>query len=191
MNAPTQDWLLANQRDLAAAIEALRLRLEQAHSKTEGDVQASPAVGEDVRPSTLQGLAESLGLSSFESSVLLLAAARELSSRFAATLAQLNGGRPWPTFSLALALLPGAHWSALAPDAPLRAWRLIELIGEGGLAERELRIDEPVLHWLAGLDVGDPVLAPPVRAGRATAPAPLRRGRAAWPARASARVRCR
>jgi hypothetical protein len=160
MNAPTQDWLLTNQRDLAAAIEALRLRLQQVRDCADGDVRAVPAGQGDSLPPTLQALSESLGLSSFEASTLLLAAARELSSGFAETLAQVNGGRPWPSFSLALALLPNAHWSALAPDAPLRAWRLIELVGDGGLADRELRIDESVLHWLTGLDASDALLAP-------------------------------
>ena len=41
--------------------------------------------------------------------------------------AQGNHQRPWPTFSLALASLAEAHWSALTPAAPLRRWRLIEV----------------------------------------------------------------
>jgi hypothetical protein len=160
MNAPSGNGLLANQRDLAAALEALRLSLERARDAEPGDAKADIPAPDYLCPPSLCVLSELLGLSSFERSVLLLAAGRELSGSFAATLAQLNGGRPWPTFSLALALLSDAHWSALAPDAPLRSWRLIELVGEGGLPERELRIDEPVLHWLTGLDGHDERIAP-------------------------------
>ena len=159
MNAPQRDWTVANQRDLAAALEAVRLELERARDGTPDEAGAIRGADE-MCPPTLRFLSESLGLSSFERSVLLLAAGRELSGSFAATLARLNGGRSWPTFSLALALLPDAHWSALAPDGPLRSWRLIELTGEGGLPERELRIDEQVLHWLTGLDGEDERLAP-------------------------------
>ena len=160
MNAPSGDWLLANQRDLAAALEALRLGLERARHAVPGEAMSNLPVVEDICAPSLRRLSDALDLSSFERTVLLLAAGRELSGSFAATLAQLNGGRAWPTFSLALALLPGAHWSALAPEAPLRAWRLIEMLGEGGLPERELRIDEAVLHWLTGLDGHDERLAP-------------------------------
>ena len=108
---------------------------------------------------TLARLCEAFGLSAFERDVLLLAAGRELSGEFAATLAEINGGRAFATFGLALAALPGAHWSALSPGAPLRAWRLVEAIGDAGLTQRELRIDEPILHWLTGVAAPDERLA--------------------------------
>jgi hypothetical protein len=155
MNAPANDWLLANQRELAAALDAMRIALEQV-----SDAAVSPlAPAGEGCPPRLAALTAALELSPFERNVLLLAAGRELSGQFAAALARLNGGRPWLTFSLALALLPGAHWSALTPGAPLRAWRLLDAVGEGGLTERELRIDEPILHWLTGLDADDERLA--------------------------------
>src|SRR6266498_3659797 len=54
-------------------------------------------------------------------------------------------------FGLALAALPGAHWSALSPTGPLRRWRLIE-VGEGpSLVASPLRLDERILHFVAGL----------------------------------------
>src|SRR5262249_61081118 len=56
-----------------------------------------------------------------------------------------------PTFALALAALPGAHWSALAPGAPLRGWRLVELRG-AGLTSAPLRLDERILHFLTGIN---------------------------------------
>src|SRR5207245_1875401 len=71
-------------------------------------------------------------MSAFERSVLLLCAGIELDSAFAPLCAAAQGeaGRNFPTFSLALAALPDAHWSALTPAAPLRRCRLIE-VGAG------------------------------------------------------------
>ena len=50
-----------------------------------------------------------------------------------------------------MAALPEAHWSALTPAAPLRRWRLMELGAGDTLTTSPLRIDERVLHYLAGV----------------------------------------
>ncbi|UCF90306.1 MAG: ATP-binding protein [Desulfobacterales bacterium] len=92
------------------------------------------------------------GLSPFERDLLLLCAGTELDSRMADLCALCQGDplRRTPTFGLALAVLPEAHWSALTPDGPLRYWRLIE-VGPGDfLTTSPLRIDERILHYLAG-----------------------------------------
>jgi len=97
-----------------------------------------------------------LGLSSFERQVLLLAAAVELDSNVAALAAALQESPdPRPTFGLSLAVLPDAHWDALAPQSPLRRWRLLEPGPGSTLASRPLRIDERILHYLAGIDAPD------------------------------------
>jgi hypothetical protein len=59
--------------------------------------------------------------------------------------------RNYPTFSLALSLFPEAHWSALTPAAPLRGWRLIEVGSGTALTQLPLRIDERILHHIAGV----------------------------------------
>jgi len=162
-------WLARNQAALAAAIARLRERLT---GFAADGVVPSDGDAETESP-TLARLCEAFGLSAFERDVLLLAAGRELSGEFAATLAEVNGGRAYATFGLALAALPGAHWSALSPGAPLRAWRLVEAIGDAGLTQRELRIDEPILHWLTGVAAPDERLAgfiAPVRAAARLAP---------------------
>jgi hypothetical protein len=84
---------------------------------------------------------------------LLLCAGVELDSTFAALCAAVQGDarRTHATFSLALATLPGAHWSALTPAAPLRRWRMIEVASGDSLTHSPLRIDERVLHYLAGV----------------------------------------
>ena len=65
------------------------------------------------------------GLTSFERKIVVLCAAAELDGRFGEVLgtAQDDPARAYPTFGLALAAFPDAHWSALTPWAPLRRWR--------------------------------------------------------------------
>ena len=102
--------------------------------------------------SALDYLCNAFGLTQFERQVLLLCAGVELS----ASLAQLCGAAQgeqfmYPTFSLALAVFPDARWDALAPVAPLRRWRLIEVVSSDSLTQSRLRIDERVLHYLTGV----------------------------------------
>lgn len=98
----------------------------------------------------LDALAARLGLTDFESRIVLLCAGVELDAGFADRVQRLGGC----TFSLALAALPGAHWSALRPSGALRAWRLVELGGHS-ITRAPLRLDEPLLHWLCGLEFED------------------------------------
>jgi ATP-dependent 26S proteasome regulatory subunit len=104
-------------------------------------------------PPALETLCAAFGLSSFERNVLLLCAGMELDSTFAEhfAAAQNDPQRAYPSFGLALAALPEAHWSALPPAAPLRYWRLVEVAGGDTLMTGRLRIDERVLHHLAGM----------------------------------------
>ena len=107
-------------------------------------------------PPTLDIVCRSFGLTKFERDLLLLCAGVELDSSFAALLAQAHGGNLLgtilsPTFGLALAILDDPHWSALSPASSLRRWRLIEVIDGKTLTSSPLRIEESVLHYLAGV----------------------------------------
>lgn len=110
-------------------------------------------------PSALDHLCDALSLSPFERDVLVLCAGVELDGSFASLCASAQGDarRNFPTFSLALAALPEAHWNALTPAASLRRWRLIEIAPNTAdtLAHTPLRIDERVLHHLAGVSYLD------------------------------------
>jgi hypothetical protein len=113
----------------------------------------------------LERLCAVFGLSSFERDVLLLCAGVELEASMAALVAEIQAGRAVPTFGLALAALPEAHWSALTPAAPLRRWHLLEL-GPGEhltcgetLTTSPLRLDERILHFLTGVFYLDERLA--------------------------------
>ena len=111
--------------------------------------------------SALKRLCQTLCLSAFEVSVLLLCAGAELEATWGplCAAAQADPQRTFPTFGLALALFPGAHWSALTPDAPLRRWQLIRLNPDQPLTSSPLRIDERILHYLLGLTYLDETLA--------------------------------
>jgi hypothetical protein len=151
-------WIEANQAYVTAALGVVESRLQGALARVEGGDRlkaaqdALAAAGAMSPPPALTRIRDLFGLSPFQSDVLMLSAAVELSSAIARMCAELHGDprRTSASFGLALALLPGAHWSALAPDAPLRRWRLIEL-GDGGLTEACLRIDERLLHEVIGV----------------------------------------
>ncbi len=69
--------------------------------------------------------------------------------------------RPYPTFSLALALFADAAWDALAPHRPLRDWRLIEISQPNAtpLTVSALRADERITNYVKGLNALDDRLA--------------------------------
>jgi hypothetical protein len=154
--AETVDWQTANQRHLVAALALVRSFLERHAGAGEGD----EGLGEELRLAAqavpgqpaLDALTEAFGLSHFERDIVLLCAGIELDSSFASVCAAAQGDprRAYPTFGLALATLPDAHWSALGPDGPLRRWRLVETVSADALTANPLRINEQTLHYLAG-----------------------------------------
>jgi hypothetical protein len=168
---PSSGWYLANQRALSAALQGLREALKQVVKSPAGeslhpiewaDLAQSDA-GEMDPPPALEMLCVRFGLSPFERLLLLTCAGVELDAAFPSVLASAQGDpeRTYPTFSLALACLPDAHWSALSPQAPLRHWRLIE-VASGGITPltlSPLRIDERVLNYLVGVQHLDERLA--------------------------------
>jgi hypothetical protein len=169
-------WEQDNQRALVAALGDVRAALERHMARARGEQPAEPAEASaaDAGGSALAQLCAVFGLTPFERAVLLLCAGVELDSGFAALCAEAQGEpqRPQPTWSLALAALPGAHWSAITPGGPLRRWRLVEVLPAATLTLSPLKIDERVLHFLAGVAAPDerlagvvtPVAAQPVAA---------------------------
>ena len=176
----TSDWTAANQRYLMAALAVVRAALARHAGEDDGRAAAERALAEAAAampsPAALDVVAARFGLSPFERDVLLLCAGIELDSTLAAAVARAQGdpARTQPTFSLALAAFPAAHWNAMTPAAPLRRWRLIE-VGNGAVVTASpLRIDERVLHYLAGvqhLDERLTALVEPVQRVSELAPA--------------------
>jgi hypothetical protein len=159
-----QDWTDANQRLLVAEFARIKARLAGGDTQA-AEHSANVAYTRLPPASALDHLVDSFDLSAFERDVLLLCAGVEMDSNLAALCASMHGNPQWTyaTFSLALAALDGAHWSALSPIRPLRRWRLLETSDESGLANARLRIDERVLHFLAGINYLDIRLEPLLR----------------------------
>jgi ATP-dependent 26S proteasome regulatory subunit len=145
-------WEERNQLYLVRAFTSLRRRLGEAiETNSESADEATASMDP---PAAIDALTAAFALSSFERDVLLLLAGVEMDSKLASLCAEIAGRnrRNAVTFSLAMSVLPDPHWSALAPSAPLRRYRLIEMEGNHGLTSAPLRIDERVLHYLAGVN---------------------------------------
>jgi len=163
-------WEEANQRRLAAEVARVRATVERLLEPERAPAPEPPAPPGGPA-AAVDSLAAAFGLTPFERDVLLLAAGVELDGSLAAVCARAQPelGVGAPTFSLALAALEGAHWSALSPDRPLRRWRLLDLSDSGSLVAAPLRVDERVLHFLAGVRTSDERLhgiARPLEPGR-------------------------
>jgi len=151
-------WHEENQRRLVADVARVRMLLEaHAEGRAEAETREEPSTAP-----ALDALCRSFRLSPFERDVLVLCAAMELDGDFGQACAEAHHdpARGYPTFGLALAALPDAHWSALAPSSPLRAWRLIQLAPGDLVTTAWLRIDETALHFLAGTFTLDERLEP-------------------------------
>jgi len=165
-NMPTT-WTKANQQYLTAEIHRIRTLLEavaatgaerqqavaQETAQRQGEIPAAGMENRLTPPAALDQLCHIFNLSDFERDIVVLCAAIELDSSFSSLCAgiQESSQHPWPTFSLALAVLPNAHWSAFAPDAPLRYWRLLNMTPSQTLVTSPLHIDEQILHYLTGI----------------------------------------
>jgi hypothetical protein len=156
MNKGRVEWTERSRAALALALDDLRARLAASPGAAP---PPAPAIPED---SALGRLLRKFGLSPFERDLLLLAAGVETDSRVAKTMSDRQGdsSRYRPTYSLALATLPGAHWSALSPDGVLRRAKLIRLGDSSGLVDAPIGIEEAVLHALNGLVAPDERLRP-------------------------------
>jgi ATPase family associated with various cellular activities (AAA) len=169
-SASTMPWHEANQQYLVDALTPIREALTRGRDQQSPEAQSSKrstrgTSGKTRRnsparldaPPALERLCAALGLSAFERAVLLMCAGAELAADFASVIAKAHGDphRTAPTFGLALAALPDPHWSALVPAAPLRRWRLIDVGPGETLTSSSLRIDERILHYLAGVSYLD------------------------------------
>ena len=176
-------WLAANGEFLAASVAWLRELLLQngqgQHAQARPTAAAAAAASDRlgvlaaaahdaaarcVPPPALVALGQRTGLSRFEQDVLLLCAATELDPSIRALCAGVHGhdALAYPTFALALTVLPDPVWEALSPDGALRDQRLIEIDRARGesLISSPLRTDERIVNHLKGLDHLDARLHP-------------------------------
>ncbi|PZD70857.1 ATP-dependent zinc metalloprotease FtsH [Acaryochloris thomasi RCC1774] len=168
-SSKSDDWDKLNRRDLVAAIDGVFKTLHDYVDESKNHTSShrfrsntSNAVhSQEVNmsvPTALEQVCKHFGLTDFERSVLLLCAGTELDTRFQPLYAKAHGTsshRYYPTFGLALSVLPNPHWSALISNGPLRHWNLIRLGQGDALTNRSLYIDERILHYLVGTQAID------------------------------------
>ncbi|OHD00289.1 MAG: hypothetical protein A2885_23195 [Sphingopyxis sp. RIFCSPHIGHO2_01_FULL_65_24] len=106
----------------------------------DGGKAAPPRTRADV-------IAERFGLDAFGRNLLLLGAWAALDPVAGDRIAALQGdpGRTVPSLGLALVKLPGANWSALGADAPLRGFGLIRIDSREGLGATPFSLAEALL----------------------------------------------
>jgi ATPase family associated with various cellular activities (AAA) len=155
--APDELWTSANQAFLSAALAVTAGRVAGDDVRTE-QRRCAELVGRMATPPALHAIADGFGLSGFERETLLLAAGVELDTKVAQACARAHGdpARPYATFSLAMARLQDPHWTAVSPASPLRRWHLVELAHPEVPTASAMRVDERVLHALAGIGYLDP-----------------------------------
>jgi hypothetical protein len=140
-------WIEANRRHLIASIGAVRGSLG-------ATAEPAPVAASALAPpAALDRLSAAFGLSRFERDLVVLAAGVELDPALRTLVDTSAHGAL--TLGFAMAALPGAHWSALTPIAPLRRFRLVELDSGASLSQARIRIDERVLHFLVGVPAFD------------------------------------
>lgn len=133
---PAQTWIDKNQKYLVTCTNEIKTLLKNHVEKVTGvepevlKPESLPEWSEKIPPA-IETVCEIFGLTYFERSLLLLCAGFELDSEIPLLCARAQGNKnmTYPTFGLALAALPEAHWSALTSDRPLRGFRLIRLAG--------------------------------------------------------------
>jgi hypothetical protein len=157
-------WADANHAHLVAEFARLKIQLGLKNSESQTPVAQlfqDELETPELAPAIVR-LVELFGLSPFERDLLLLCAGVEMDSELAARCAenQSPAQRPYVTFGLAIASLAEPHWSAFTPSRPLRRFRLLELVNNAGLTASPVRIDERILHYLAGINLLEPALEP-------------------------------
>ena len=157
-------WFEANQRYLMAEVSKIRQALERKVAEAAAQTPSTPPELLSERheqnlesASKVDTLCQRFGLSKFERQLLLLCAGTELSRAFAPLCAALHGNpqQAYPTFGLAFSLFPEGAWAAITPEAPLRRWRMLEVMAGAELTHSPLRIDEHILHYLMGIPSSD------------------------------------
>ncbi|WP_322746146.1 hypothetical protein [Nostoc sp. LEGE 06077] len=162
------NWYIANQRYLMDLISQTRQVLErliegkeqgQENRDTDIYIEKYPAFAQT--PPALEQLCQIFKLSVLEREIVLLCAGMEIDRSWGKLCAKAQGQPQleYPTFSLALSISSSPYWGALTHDAPLRRWRLIEMGSTNALTISPLRLDEQIVHYLAGLPTVDERLA--------------------------------
>jgi hypothetical protein len=140
---PGEPTVAALRKGVDTALDGIAERLR---ALADGKTPATFAVPER---STLPALARVFHLGEAELELIGLAAGHDIDPGIGAAIKAVNGTGLFDV-DLAARLVGPEIWDLLCPEAPLRRWRLIELIGTGALRQRQIRLDERILHALLG-----------------------------------------
>ena len=155
-----REWSERNQRWLSRRIAfwSERITADAGEGATAAPQPSSDEPEKDFQPAALR-LKALFGLSPFETELLVLTAGVEIDSACRAAVAKAQGTPAHDpvrlSFSLALSVLPQAHWDAVSPLGPLRHWSLVDFDTAPGLVQSVLRIDERILHYLTNVAAFD------------------------------------
>jgi SpoVK/Ycf46/Vps4 family AAA+-type ATPase len=160
---PQQNWMEENHFYLMKAIAYIGEILEYQLSEEKHNFPILEP-SDLSPPPVLEQLCHIFNLSSFERDLVLLCGGMEINSHWRDYIAQIqdNPQLIYPTFNLALKILPNGHWQGINPQGPLRRWKIIEVGAGTNLTQSPLRLDERILHFLWGIPSLDERLQPMV-----------------------------
>jgi hypothetical protein len=168
--ANATSWPEQNKAYLSAEFARLRQLFPNGEQSDEAKAATLEKHAAELRlqmqsPPAIDLLSELFALTTFERQFLLLCAGVEMDSRLVEACAEAHGNpqKAYVTFGLALGLLPDSHWDAITVARPLRRFFMLEVQRANNLTSAPLRIDERILHYLAGGNLLDPRLESLVR----------------------------
>ena len=158
----TNEWYAQNQLQLSTELQLLR---EDIH-RCLGKQPLTVAENNDTQnpsdfTSGLDDLCTLFQLTAFERKVLVLCAAVQLDGEFSQLCGQLLGKEELaqPNFDVALRLFFNSQWLPFSPQCGLRRWQLVELQEPSQPNLSPIRINETILHFIAGFGSEDTALA--------------------------------
>ncbi|OZH51632.1 hypothetical protein AFK68_29710 [Hydrocoleum sp. CS-953] len=145
---------------LLATLEPIRQKLKERANQLQGksNIQLNTTDKSQSNSthlsecSTLNYLCHRFNLSRCEREIILLCVGMELDPLWPSECAdaQVNPQNNFPTFSLAQSIFERVDIGVLAPESPLRYWKLIEVQPGLVLTLSPLKIDERIFHFLVG-----------------------------------------
>jgi hypothetical protein len=128
-------------------------------AETVADYYLAMVEAESQIDDPLMGISTAFDLSRFERQIILLCVVVEFDASLMSIITRLQPhlNQMYPTWYLALRLLPESSSQALSPEQPLRYWKLIEInqTQHQPLMHSTIRLDERILNAMQGVNYLD------------------------------------
>jgi ATP-dependent 26S proteasome regulatory subunit len=160
MSSSDFDWSKESCAQLTQEIEKLKAYLVLFQSGERLSLESQYSQQYEL-PLAFEQMVDAFALSTFEKTLIVLCAAWELDQDVPELCMRIRGEETplnYPTFGLALQILPDAGIRCLDPNSPLIRWQLIEM-ESGPLLSSFLTLNRWVLYYLLGHDYTDPRFA--------------------------------